>query len=117
MGDDVRFWQALENLLENHAIVVDRPKGSTHPRYPDVQYPLDYGYVDGTRSGDGEGIDIWTGTAREEGLTAVVCTVDLEKRDVELKLLFQCTAQETRQILQFHQQKNQAAILVPSSRM
>lgn len=114
MGDDVRFWQTLENLLANHAIVVDRPKGSTHPRYPGERYPLDYGYLDGTRSGDGEGIDIWIGTDPEQGLTAVVCTVDLEKLDVEIKLLLHCTAQETKQVVQFHQQKSQAAILIPS---
>ena len=26
---------------------VDRPLGSSHPRYPDMKYTVNYGYVDG----------------------------------------------------------------------
>ena len=35
-------------------ITVDRPKGSCHPRYPDLYYPVNYGYVDGVTAPDGE---------------------------------------------------------------
>lgn len=27
---------------------VDRPLGSTHPNFPDMIYPINYGYVDGS---------------------------------------------------------------------
>jgi inorganic pyrophosphatase len=39
------FWQALDSLISMSEIVIDRPRGTTHPRYPDFIYPLDYGYL------------------------------------------------------------------------
>lgn len=38
---------------------VDRPKGSRHPRHPDILYPLNYGFVDGVIAGDGEEQDVY----------------------------------------------------------
>lgn len=75
---DNDFWEALDELIQTSEIAVDRPKGSRHPKYPDVIYPADYGYLQGTASMDGEGIDLWLGTAAG-ALGAVVCTVDLLK--------------------------------------
>ncbi len=57
------FWHRLDELVETCPVVIDRPAGSTHPRYPDIVYPLDDGYLDGTTSGDGHGIDVWVGDA------------------------------------------------------
>ena len=34
-------------------VVIDRPRGSAHPRDPKLIYPLNYGYVPGTIAGDG----------------------------------------------------------------
>jgi len=33
---------------------VDRPIGSRHPLYPDMVYPVNYGFVDGVVAGDGD---------------------------------------------------------------
>ena len=44
---------------------IDRPLGSAHPDYPDMIYPINYGYVDGIISGDGEEQDVYVlGTDR-----------------------------------------------------
>ena len=40
---DMDFWDVLDRLVEGSEIVVDRPKGSGHPRYPGFTYGLDYG--------------------------------------------------------------------------
>ena len=40
------------------AVVIDRPIGSRHPEYG-WAYPVNYGYVAGTRSGDGEELDAY----------------------------------------------------------
>ena len=98
------FWAALDKLAESSAIVIDRPKGSPHPRFTDYIYPLDYGYLEGTSSMDGEGIDLWLGSDPEQKLTAILCTVDLIKRDSEIKLLLGCTEDEIQTILEFHNQ-------------
>ena len=55
---DTQFWNHLTELVRSHPIVIDRPKGTTHPRYPSFYYPLDYGYLDGTSGGDGQAIDV-----------------------------------------------------------
>ena len=38
---------------------IDRPLGSTHPDYPDLVYPINYGYVDGILAADGEEQDVY----------------------------------------------------------
>ena len=46
MGQNSDFWTAAETLVAQSRIVIDRPKGSAHPRYPDFLYPVDYGYLE-----------------------------------------------------------------------
>ena len=52
------FWERLDALLAQSRIVIDRPRGSHHPRFPQIVYEIDYGYLDGTTSADGEGVDV-----------------------------------------------------------
>ena len=106
------FWDSLERLLRTERLVVDRPRGSTHPRFPDFVYPLDYGYLEGTSGGDGGGIDVWAGSADRAALTGIVCTVDIAKRDTEIKLLAGCVAAEIEAILEAQNSGPQAAILL-----
>lgn len=87
------FWQAIDQLTAECELVIDRPKGSRHPKYPDYVYPLDYGYLKGTSAMDGSGIDVWKGSNGEH-VDAVICTIDLLKKDSEIKLLMGCTEQE-----------------------
>ena len=102
MNRDYIFWQRLDSLLERSRIVIDRPKGSTHPRFSDIVYALDYGYLDGTTSTDGEGLDVWLGSDPDKKLDAVICTVDLDKGDAELKLMVGCTPEEKSYIERFY---------------
>jgi inorganic pyrophosphatase len=111
------FWLKLDRLVAEHERVIDRPAGSRHPRYPEIVYPLDYGYLAGTQAADGGGIDIWVGSLPEQAVTAVVCTVDMLKRDTEVKILLGCTAQDMETILGFHNDDSdwQSAILIARS--
>ncbi|MCR5448414.1 MAG: inorganic diphosphatase [Solobacterium sp.] len=38
---------------------IDRPLGSQHPRFPDMIYPVNYGYVEGVIAGDGQEQDVY----------------------------------------------------------
>jgi inorganic pyrophosphatase len=96
------FWTYLERLIESSEIVIDRPMGSLHPRNPDIVYPLDYGYLAGTSSADGDGIDLWIGSQTEKTLEAALVVVNLRKRDSEIKLLLACTPEEIKTIFDFH---------------
>lgn len=99
---DDDFWQALDELVAGCELVIDRPRGSVHPRYPDMRYEVDYGYLSGTRAMDGGGVDVWRGSDPAGRIDAVICTVDLVKRDTEVKLLIGCTEEETQAVLRFH---------------
>lgn len=101
MQFDANFWGYIDRLVASSSIVIDRSKGSTHPRFPDIIYPLDYGYLDGTVSGDGEGIDVWIGSSTERSVVGIVCTVDLFKKDMEMKILIGCTSNEIEVINRF----------------
>ncbi len=96
------FWLALDELLASSRIVIDRPKGTAHPRFHHMIYPLDYGYLEGTSSMDGGGIDVWRGSDASQKLDAIICTVDLMKRDSEIKLLIGCTEEEKQIVLGVH---------------
>lgn len=108
-----KFWQHLDALLQSSTIIIDRPKDSPHPRYPEYLYPLDYGYLEGTSGGDGDGIDVWIGSGEgKKQIVAALATVDLEKRDLELKLLLNCNEEEIETIMQFHSGETTACTLI-----
>jgi inorganic pyrophosphatase len=98
---DEDFWNALDELVNNSEIIIDRPKGTAHPRYPDFIYQVDYGYLKDTSSMDGSGIDIWLGSA-EKRVDAIICTVDLMKKDSEIKILIGCTEEEKTIVYETH---------------
>lgn len=109
---EYNFWAYLDRLVASSRLVIDRPKGSHHPRYPALTYPVDYGYLEETTTVDGGGIDVWAGSIPDQALSALLLTVDLQKRDVEVKLLLGCTEAEQQIILDFHNDGLMCAVRV-----
>ena len=95
------FWNALDKLVTNSEIVIDRPKGTSHPKYPNFIYRVDYGYLKDTSSMDGAGIDVWVGSG-EKKVDAIMCIVDLMKKDSEIKILIGCTEEEKAIVYETH---------------
>jgi inorganic pyrophosphatase len=106
------FWQRLDDLIASQKIVIDRPKNSHHPKWPEMVFPLDYGYLEGTSSMDGGGIDLWVGSAPHRDLTGIAVTLDTKKKDAEIKLIIGCTEEEVKIIEEFHNCYFQSAIIV-----
>ncbi len=50
---------------------------------------------------DGGGIDVWVGTNGNQ-VDAIMCIVDLMKRDSEIKILIGCTEEEKEIIYETH---------------
>ena len=96
------FWEALDKLVSESRIIIDRPKGSGHPDFPSIVYPVNYGYLSGTTSMDGNGIDVWVGSAFSRTVGAIMCTIDLMKKNSEVKILLGCTSNEKALIYDFH---------------
>ena len=40
-------------------VTVDRPMGTYHPKYKDIYYPINYGYIEGIMAPDGEEQDAY----------------------------------------------------------
>jgi inorganic pyrophosphatase len=106
------FWVYLQQLVDGHKIVIDRPKGSTHPRFAGRKYPVDYGYLASTTSTDMGGIDVWKGSLPEQEVVGVLLTVDLYKKDAEVKILSGCSGKEIKAILDFVNTDQMKAIFV-----
>ena len=95
------FWNAIDELVTRSEIVIDRPKGTVHPGFPGFIYRVDYGYLKDTASMDNEGIDVWVGSG-EKKIDAIMCIVDLIKRDSEIKILIGCTEKEKAEVYKTH---------------
>ena len=109
---DRDFWLFLDHLVSTSQVEVDRPKGSAHPRFPDLIYPLDYGYLENTSAADGGGIDVWIGSMSQKTLTGILCTFDRLKRDAEIKLLIGCTREDVETIQGFN--GDMATLFIPN---
>lgn len=70
-------------------IVIDRPMCSTHPAYPNIVYPVNYGYIPGVIGGDGEYQDVYLLGVDEpvEEYTAKIIGIVHRENDVENKLV------------------------------
>ena len=100
-GCNEDFWKTLDELVDDSEIIINRPKGTAHPKYPDFIYKVDYGYLKDTSSMDGGGIDVWVGSG-EKKIDAVMCIIDLLKRDSEIKILIGCTEEEKKIVYETH---------------
>lgn len=107
-----KFWTLLENLVEANGITIDRAKGSTHPRYTNYTYPLDYGFINGTKGGDGAEIDAWVGSNTSGLVNGVLATLDSVKGDAEIKVLVDCTPAEMQVALDATNQGGMGAVLL-----
>lgn len=86
-------WDAWQQCIEVNGLTIERPRATAHPEYPSVVYPLDYGYVNGTRGGDGDALDVFVGRGTT-GLVGTILTSDHRQQDREAKLLYDCTPAE-----------------------
>ena len=68
-------------------VTVDRPLGSSHPDYPDMIYPVNYGYVEGVTAPDGEEQDVYIlGEDKPlEKFTGIIAGVITREDDNETK--------------------------------
>lgn len=102
------FWQKIDSLLLSTNVIISQEKGSSHPKYLNMVYPVNYGYLEDTDS-----IKIFKGSLKKSTPDAIMVVGDILKRDLEVKLLWGCTAEEEIEILRFINQTDyQKGILV-----
>ena len=104
-------WIGWEQIIAENKIVIDRPKGTAHPRFPEMIYPVDYGYLEQTIGGDGAEVDIFVGSG-DAGLVALLSTYDAVKEDRETKLLWNLTEEEIETVTNFLNRGTMTASLI-----
>ncbi|MDR1302092.1 MAG: hypothetical protein LBK43_06445 [Treponema sp.] len=101
MENNQIFWEYLNKLVQENEIIIDRPKGTRHPKYDTIVYEFDYGYIKHTKTTDGSGIDVFKGSLPSKNVNTIICTIDLYRKDIEIKVLIGCTVIEKRRIYDF----------------
>lgn len=97
-------------MLGNKVTVfVDRPLGSRHPHFPDMIYPINYGFVEGVLTGDGEEQDAYIlGVSKPvSSYTGIVVAILHRLNDVEDKWVVAdrpYPAEEIKQAVAFQEQ-------------
>lgn len=78
----------LEYVGKGVSVKIDRPIGSSHPKYPEIIYAVNYGFVPGTMSSDGEELDAYV-FGVEEALEEFsgICIAVIEREDGDDKLI------------------------------
>lgn len=73
--------KAEQFLGKNVTVQVDRPLGTEHPRYK-WEYPVNYGYIEDTASGDGKELDAYI-LGVDQPLTAFTgkCIAIIRRKD------------------------------------
>ena len=68
-------------------VIVDRPIGSYHPEHPDMYYPVNYGYIEGTMAADGEEEDAYILGVYDPvpRFTGRIIAIIKRKNDIECK--------------------------------
>lgn len=110
--DKTKFLIEMTKLVQSSKIIIDRPKDSAHPRYPSYMYPLDYGYIEGTKSQDGDGIDVWCGSGDRKSISGILVIFDPIKKDSEIKVLLGCSEIESREALKCSQRGDMKAFMI-----
>jgi inorganic pyrophosphatase len=112
MDNREKFFETFEQMIRRHGITIDRPKGTAHPRFPGLIYPINYGYISNTQSQDGEGIDVFLGDGDGDSVAGIICSVDTVKGDSEVKVLYKCTEENIKTALKMMNNGPMRGILV-----
>lgn len=79
-----------DNIIgQTVTVTVDRSLGSVHPDYPDLYYPVNYGYIENLMGGDGDWQDAYILGVDEplESFTGKVIAAAVRQDDNESKLV------------------------------
>ncbi len=100
-------------------VTVDRPLGSYHPKYKDMYYPINYGYIEGIIAPDGEEQDAYIlGVDKPvERFTGKIIAIVQRNDDAEEKWVVcpedvSYTKEEIMELIRFQEQYFQSEIIM-----
>lgn len=106
------FWQKVDTIFFSNRFIITKNKNDRHDVYPNLIYPVEYGYLEDTCK-PGNEISVYKGTKGSAIVDTLVVTADILNKDIEIKLLVGCTEEEEQQILHFLNQTDfQKSVLI-----
>jgi inorganic pyrophosphatase len=97
---DAHEWRLWDRLISERGIVIDRPRGGSHPLYPDMIYPCDSGHIPGTAAADGLEVDVFVGPV-QTGLVGLIALTHQPSGIADPKLLVNLTLEDADVIIAF----------------
>lgn len=94
------FWQKLDTFYLSSQFVVTRKKGDQHPEFPNLIYPVTYGYLKDTNEKT-NGVSVYRGSGSLYTITGLVVAVDILKKTLDVKMLLGCNDEEVEDVLRF----------------
>ena len=113
--------KSAENVIigTTVTVTVDRPLGSYHPKYKDMYYPVNYGYIEGIMAPDGEEQDAYIlGVNEPVGkFTGKIIAIVYRKDDIEEKWVVvpdgvTFSKEEIRRQINFQEQYSDSEIVM-----
>lgn len=116
LENNAYFWQKIDTLYFSNRLVIAREKGTMHPKYHNLIYPVDYGYLEDTQHEHSDGIAVYKGSMSDYMVTTLVVAADILKKEIDVKILVGCNPQEEEEILRFLNQTDfQKSVLIRRS--
>ena len=108
----------LKLIGESVHVKIERRKGSVHPAYPNLVYEVNYGFIPGTLTDDGEPLDAYVlEDVSSEFFNGFVIAVVLRNDDVENKLVVsdkmgKYTSDEIKEMINFVEKYFKSDIII-----
>lgn len=110
------FWQKLDTLLASSLYKKVRDIHESHPKYPLLVYPVEYGHLYDTDVDQLVVAKIFKGSLTSSQCDAVIVAIDILQKELDIKLLVGCDEREKEKCLEFSNQTHfQKTILVSRS--
>ncbi len=107
-----------KNIIgKTFTVTIDRQMGTSHPKYPQNIYPINYGYVEGIKAPDGDFQDVYVlgvGTPLETFVGEIIAIVtrdnDIEEKWVAAPRGMKFSKEEISEKIHFMEQFHQSHI-------
>lgn len=107
------FWQKMDTLIFSSKSSIVWSKGETHKDYPTLVYPVNCGVLKETNHTERDEVVFFQGSQTSLGCNAVAVAVDVLNKELQVKVLLDCSADEEEKVLTFLNQMDlQKAVLI-----
>ncbi|MDO4467438.1 MAG: Inorganic pyrophosphatase [Bacillota bacterium] len=104
LENNALFWQKLDTILLSSSIVLDFPKGSHHPIFTALTYPVDFAHLeDSFENNNNKKIHVYKGSDGQK-VVGIVISADVLEKDCFVTVLVGCNEQERHDVLEFMNQ-------------